>query len=116
MVNQGNKDPLVVRTAELSAVLSLWLSKHNGRFPNGHDGVFTGGYDYIMYLRPELTPRQLYRIVAVEAKHTFLRIADDILTAIDEQGALQDGRIEVIPNPRWNHEKWLAWKAEQGCI
>ena len=116
----GNVDALVVRTDELASVLQLWLDKHNGRFPvsdiNNRGDGFISGYDYIIDKRPVLYPRLLWRIITLEAKHTNLRIADEVLTAIEETGALQDGRIEVMPNPGWTQEKWLAWKAEQGCI
>ena len=117
----GNIDALVVRTDELASVLQLWIDKHNGRFPatdpRSSTANFTSGYDYIISRFPDtLYHRLLWRILNLEAKHTSLGIADEVLTAIDDAGALEDGRIEVIPNPRWNNETWLAWKAEQGCI
>ena len=113
----GNTDPLVVLTADLAVVLKGWLDKHNGRFPNlDHNGVFVTGHQYIQNQQPHINARSIYRILVCEAKHTSLRIADEILIAIDAPEALQDGRIVVIPNPLWGHEKWLVWKSEQGCI
>jgi hypothetical protein len=124
-------DPLVVLTEELALVMEEWLYKHNGRYPqmgnikpNYHykdkDLVpnATSGYGYILNQMGKSAgyARVLYRIKRRESKHTELRIADAILSAIEEVGALEDGRIEVIPNPLMSMERWLVWKAEQGCI
>jgi hypothetical protein len=115
----GNRDALVVSTAQLAEVMRLWLSKHNGRFPTDaaqNENHFVTGYQYIIMHSYSVNERAIYRILSGESKVTNLRIADEILTAIDEISAFHDGRVPIMPNPGWSTERWLAWKAEQGCI
>ena len=58
-------------------------------------------YQYIMLnCRVKMSERVLWRIIVQESKHTELYLADAILCAIDEPGALRDGRIEILHNPR----------------
>lgn len=127
-----NPDPLVVRTFELSEVLAKWCREHDAlisdsrttewrpshRYESEPDlllGSFTAS-QYIAY-HSKLHDKAISRILKVEYKFTELRIADAILTAIDEQMALVDGRIETLPNPQWNQERWFKWKEDQGtCI
>lgn len=119
------KDPLVVPTEQLGAVVREYISKHNGRFPRhtgGNDSLSeqtTQNYSYSAYsyiiLNSSVTlnERTLWRIVAGESKHTQFYLADAILCAIEEQAALIDGRIEVLPNPQYGEQAWLSWKASQ---
>jgi len=112
------KDPLVVRTDELAQVVEVWVAKHRGRFlphSGGNRPGFNYGakaelaieayspYRYILDNLPEthrtMNERTIYRILSRESKHTHLSNADAILSAIEETGALSDGRIEVIHNP-----------------
>jgi len=106
------RDPLVVRTEELAAVLRPYIDKHNGRHPSYIGGSTSlsdqsiadysfSAYKYII-LNSSVTinERTVWRILSGESKHTQLFIADSILCAIEEQGALTDGRIEVLPNPQ----------------
>jgi hypothetical protein len=126
-------DSLVVRTEELASVLRLWIDKHNDRFMKNSGGRrpsykyigeadevvhLTSAYDYICFQmgKPPGFARVIHRVLTRETKHTELRIADGLLTAIEESGALTDGRITVMPNPRWSQERWIKWKGEQGCI
>lgn len=126
-------DSLVVRTEELASVLRLWIDKHNGRFMKNSGGRrpsykytgeadevihYIGAYDYICFQmgKPPEYARVIYRVVTRESMHTDLSVADGLLTAIEESGALTDGRITVMPNPRWSKERWIKWKSEQGCI
>ena len=106
------RDPLVVRTEELAAVLRPYIDKHNGRHPSYIGGSISlsdqsiahrsfSAFNYII-LNSSVTinERTVRRILSGESKHTQLFIADSILCAIEEQGALTDGRIEVLPNPQ----------------
>jgi hypothetical protein len=121
-VTGSNSDGLVVLTEQLHPIVIEWLKKHNAEFPaikSGH-GIrtkhFMSGLDYIVAQRPELSARAVYRITSLETKFTTLFVADSVLTAIEETSAFYDGRVQVIPNPGWTQERWLEWKAEQGCI
>ncbi len=126
-------DPLVVRTAELAAVLRVWCDKHNGRFselnapwkPGVHGGPGGGGFkevasiSAIQYIHlhaanPPIGLRMLARILTGESKHTEFRYADSILSIIGETSALHNGLIEILPNPAWSREKWQEWKESQG--
>jgi len=67
-------------------------------------------YNYIIEHAPfMLSEKALYRIMSLETKTTSLGLCDNILSAIDDTGAIEDGRISLIPNPLWSKSKWENW-------
>lgn len=116
----GNTDPLVVRTEELSSVLREWVKKHSAQYPTSSGYGNLDGYSAMQYMRTHshypISDRVLYRILSNESIHTSFAIADSLLSAVDQNHALHDGRVEVLQNPQWSMTRWLTWKEEQGCV
>jgi len=104
-------DPWCVFTVELRAVLSGWAAEHTARFVF-NDGEQEGmtAYQYILGQVPDKIPeRAIYRIMSLETTRTSLGLCDNLLSAIEETGAISDGRIRIHPNPQWGKPKWEAW-------
>lgn len=116
----GSNDPLVVRTEELASVLREWIHKHSARFPTnlgpGHSEGFSPYYYLVENSSYPISERNVWRILNCESLHTNFAIADSILSATDQTHALHDGRVNVIPNPKWSTRRWTAWKEEQECF
>lgn len=101
------RDSHVVKTRELSKFLEEWVEKHEGRFPKTRTNAFrrnqnVPGYSALSYLADHMKSssfstnyRRLERIRKHETTHTTLRIADDLLTAM-ECSYLLDNEIEVF--------------------
>jgi hypothetical protein len=71
-------------------------------------------YQYIIEHAPfAVSDKSLSRIMHLETKTTSLGICDNILAAIDDTGAIEDGRISLIPNPTWSKSKWKNWSREE---
>jgi hypothetical protein len=120
----GASDGLVVRSADLAAVVKPWIEA----WYVDHDYIWTGErWSWWMGPGDHVTPmgpydwlsqetgfsaRSLYRVLNGETKHTAFRIADTVLTVIGREDAI-DAELAVIPNPQWSQEKWMAWYAER---
>ena len=125
------RDPESVRTEELASVIREWASEHEADdamfdSPKSRDkrkwektgegmGPRMGAVTYISEWSG-VPDRRVRSILLGESKFTSLRIADAILTAIRQNGALVDGRVHVVPNPTWSPEKWSDWMASRGCV
>ena len=128
-------DPESVRTDQLAAVIREWAKEHEndgglfekskskgwtnatlgtGRTSEGY-GPRMGATDYIGTWSG-IPDRRVRSILAGESTFTSLRVADAILTAIRENGALTDGRVNVVPNPGWSLERWTEWMSSRGCV
>jgi hypothetical protein len=88
----------------------------------GHDdpytdksALFIGALTYIEQ-ESGLPIRTLNRIIRQEYKTVSLRIADQVLGAIDREYLLVDGLIPVIPNPQWSYERYVRYMQERGCF
>lgn len=42
--------------------------------------------------------------------------ADSLLIAIGQQHLLSTGEIQVVPNPTWSLETWMAYMQDRGCV
>jgi hypothetical protein len=118
----GSRDPLVVRTDDLARVLEPIVAEQNtnytlatgrlagvGRTSGNpkHDPTLTG-----CRMLEERTGRNLStlsrNVFAGRTKHTTLDVADLLLTACGQAGALQDGRVPVYKSPIWGRGRWEA--------
>lgn len=103
--NRGQASALDVR------VFGKTLKRNPDTIPTSVDQLTRGALD----LLPDITGidgRVLYQIRKCRTKFTLLSIADQILTALDEQHALRDGRIRVVPNPRASKARLSAYLRE----
>lgn len=104
-------DPLVVLREELCAVLDVWVraqdiraKEESGRHGRG-DGVI-GGLQ-MLAAQTGLHVDSVHSVVRRDrARYVGLNIADLLLRAVGETSALRDGRIQVLPNPRWSAAGW----------
>jgi hypothetical protein len=98
-------DDLYVRTEELVEVLNQWRKRHDVRHPKS-DGFpisrkggdrerVVGGFTSLQYLAlySGLGDRTIRDILNCLYEYTTLGKADKLLTAIEDSGALEDGRI-----------------------
>jgi hypothetical protein len=133
-------DPLVVRTADLKAVLDRFIkdfkSRHDGKTEHhktvygatggsgqmgernvAYSGEFTQQSGYATWISEEsgISQRRVYGILNLESKVTSLDIADKILQALEMTYVLHNGEVPVIPNPRWTQEHWVRWMNKRGC-
>jgi hypothetical protein len=88
-------DSHVVKTTDLCNYLEDWVMKHEGRFPRNLSSSFRANesmrsYGALRYLADHMQGnsknsnyRQIERIRKCETKYTALRIADNILTAME---------------------------------
>jgi len=74
-----------------------------------------GPYQYLEH-KTGLVQRAFWRITSGEAEYTNLSIADKLLQAMNLTHLFHNGIINVIPNPRWSQEKYIAYMEERGCI
>lgn len=117
----GMADPMVVRTVELKKSIEIWAKPHSfsenpGREKPGRGGIenFDGRLSLSGYLSQEtgLAKRRIWGIINLETNVTTWRVADKIIAAIERPDLMP----EVIPNPRWNQERWHKYMEERGCI
>jgi hypothetical protein len=99
---------LVVRTDDLARILEEFIEKHDARHPkdtariplNAMKGltVMVGGFTGKQYisLHSGKGVRSLDRILSRETQYTTLEKADELLVAIEDPGALVDGRLEIL--------------------
>jgi hypothetical protein len=132
-------DPLVVRTADLKAVLDRFIkdfkSRHDGKTEHhktvygssggsgqigkrdvAYSGEFTQQSGYATWISEEsgISQRRVYGILNLESKVTSLDIADAILQALEMTYVYHSGEVPVIPNPRWSQERWMKWMGTRG--
>jgi hypothetical protein len=88
---EAGKDPTTVNIAFVSAF--VWLADKTG-----------------------LNVRRINGIAAAEFTYVGVTQADAILTAIGKSHYLTNGEINVIPNPNWSRERWVAYMKERGCV
>lgn len=109
----------MVRCSDLGPILQAIMDLHELGHPNEDgSGVFNNKYiTGISWLAQTsgLSTRRIWSIVHQETRHTGLSIADKLLTAADLSHLLQDGTLEVIPNPRMSQEMWTERMQERGC-
>lgn len=62
-----------------------------------------------------VSERTIWGITSGEREHIGLSKADALLMAVELPHFLQDGTIDVIPNPRLSQERWAEYMQERGC-
>ena len=103
----GSTDPLVVPTAELSAVVCRWLKwyrKTEFQDPLG-----------VLKERTGLPKRSIRRVTRCETVWTNYRIADALVVAGMGRPDLLGSVIHIVPNPMWGAENWYEWYSEERC-
>ncbi len=108
----GMSDPMVVRTADLKQAIKVWAKGRS--FSEDPTEKFSGKVSLGKYLENEtgVDVRRIWAIMKGESKVTTLVVADKIIAAIERPDLMP----EVIPNPRWNQERWLKYMEERGCV
>lgn len=116
----GGSDALVVMTSELAPIVEAWVSAEVAQTDQGVEVYRVDqqprrhGVIQLLEHRSGVGARNVWRIRRREARFTSLRIADALLTAIDQVQAFHDGRVTVVPNPQWSVERWMRWQREEG--
>ena len=108
----GTGEPNVVPGYQLAPVLREWTRRWLADRPNGPNG-FVGPMQWLAH-ETGLDLRQVSRITNEEIVVIGEQQAELLLLAIDREYMLYD-EIQVVPNPNWSLEKWLAWREERGC-
>lgn len=146
MGRNGSSDLEAVATVELADVINTWIELYKRTRPDPTWGAKSddetvmvfgkrlsrqsctsshivkekiADYSAINYIveRSGVPDRRLYAIRKVLYKFTVLSVADKLLTAIDEQHALRDGRVRVVANPNISIKRLAAFMmqcAEEG--
>lgn len=104
----------VVPTYQLAAVIREFSRRWLLERPNCDDDFFMGPVDYLSY-HTDVPHRMISRITAEEFVTTPLSRAELLLMAMDHEYMLATGEIQVVPNPNWSLESWLAYQEERGC-
>lgn len=108
---------------QLSEVLRKWIVEYlDGRPISGNlaERRRKGGirfYGPIQYLADHtgINARRVSGICNGEFSMVPLSQADALLQAIEQTDFL-DKEIQVVPNPNWSPERWLAYMEERGCV
>lgn len=117
----GNGEPNVVPGYQLAAVLQDWCRRWLLDRPKGALHGSIGGHEFVgpvQYLAEEsgIPIRRVSGYCNNEWPTVGESKAERLLMAIDREYMLVTGEIQVVPNPNWSLEKWMAWREEQGCI
>jgi len=109
----GQGEAEIVPAYQLKAILDPWIKKWNKQYPTDRTD-FEGPHGYLS--RESGVPvRQISRIVNLEITSVSLSDADAILQALERPDYLGN-EIQVVPNPNWSLERWMAYMEERGCI
>lgn len=138
MTHTNGADPLVVRADEVAPLIELWITRYEVQkgMTHGVTGSNRGassktssmgrGDKVDTLLKPMgavacleyhsgVPARRIWSIRSGESKHVTLTVADRLLTFMDDApNCYRDGRVTIIPNPRWSNEKYQAYLAETG--
>lgn len=120
----ATSDALVVPTWALGARVRAWREHwdetvYNPSNPFGEADEDDNRMSSLQYLQEwsGINERQIRYICDEEYVWTGLRLADAILTAMHEHHLLEsDPDLRPRPNPHWSQERWMQWKADQGCV
>jgi hypothetical protein len=135
--SQGLGQPEVVPTSQLAEVLREWKEQYDRERSTSESmkkkqqrrKLF--GYDVYVELNPMpvigawqylvektgINNRAIWRIISNESQYTSLTIADELVRAMDLPHYWHNGRLTIVPNPRWTQEKYIAYIEERGsCI
>jgi hypothetical protein len=121
----GTGEPEVVPGFQIARWMQPWVEHFVAERPYGqfvHKTIQTGyGNDFIgpigfLEFHTGINERRIRGIIKGEIQFVPLSDADEILSAAGLSHLLATGEIQVVPNPNWSPEKWLAWMEERGCI
>lgn len=114
-------DAQVVPGFQLAAILRDWSKKWLADRPlntktGNRDETFIGPLDFLAH-ETEMSTRQISRIINEELEVVNFTTAEKLLMAIDREYLLaHEDVIQVVPNPHWSPEDWVAWMEKQrGC-
>lgn len=104
----------VVDAAQLSLILRKWVVKY---LADRGGNKFEGPTGAIAFWT-KMSERNVSRYVNNEDIGPYIDVntAEVLLIAIEEENALRDGRLEVIPNPALSMELWVKRMKDRGCI
>lgn len=107
-----NRSPaLVVRTADLAAVLKNWIKGQTfPPVPKKSQKDFSGD-PAVVYIaeRVETNERQIRVILQNESQHTSEEMCDKILALIGRPD-LSQSTLKPFKNPRWTDARFEAWQ------
>lgn len=111
-------EPLVVKTSDLAAVLSIWMERHESQHPSGPKltrGQAVRHYSAVRFIcdRAGITDHALHGILEGRRLTTQFSIADDCLSAIGEEGRLCID-VGVYANPEWPRRRVLRELEKRG--
>lgn len=107
----GMNDPMVVRTDDLKQAIEMWAKGRN--FADDVIEHFEQKMSIGEYLANEsgVPKRRIWGILNNESKTTSFYMADKIIACIERPDLMP----QVIPNPRWSQERWIAYMQSHGC-
>lgn len=110
----------VVDKHQLALILRKWVVQYVANRPEGFDD-FSGPTQVIA----ERSGKSI-RVVSgyinethfhgTSTNYVDVKVADELLIAIDETNAFYDGRLPIIPNPLLSMERWFERMETRGCI
>lgn len=110
----GAGEPNVVPVYQLAPVLQEWTRRWLAERPIGNGEEFVGPMQWLA-AETGLSVRQVSRIANEELVVIGEQQAELLLLAIDREYMLIHGEIQIVPNPNWSLERWLAWREQRGC-
>ncbi len=125
----GAGDAEVVRPEPLGSIVREWITNYANDRPlyTGQSGYTQVAWNFIgplqalsyrtksSYDGTVVNVRKINGIARNEFKFISLILADRLMVAMDQHDRIATGEIEVIPNPNWSMERWLAYMSERGC-
>jgi murein L,D-transpeptidase YafK len=115
---QYTMEPLVVAAEPLGRILREFCKEWVNQYPKGRfnfNSYYYGPQDFIAE-KTGFEIRQIGRICNSEKQFVALSQADAILTVIGNSDFTTNGVIQVIVNPTWSLEAYMAYMKERGCI
>lgn len=104
-------DLFVVLRADIVEIIGPWIERQN-------DEAYGGASNYIggnMYLASEIGchPDAIRNVLRRGGKYVSYGFADELLVALNQHIAFQDGRVPVYANPYISFRKWCERAAEE---
>jgi len=107
--------PEVIRAEPLGTILRKFCKDWFSVRPTGVNTILMGPQDWLS-TKTEISVRQIARFCNSENQFVSLVHADKIFTALGMQGWTEYDEIEIIPNPMWSLESYVAYMKERGCV
>lgn len=103
----GKSDPLAVSAAQLIEAIKPTLDRLDKAYADQDDYRRSAVSDAAGH--NENFARRVRSVLAGERKYVSLRVAERMLVNLNLDHYLQDGTIQVVPNPTWSPLYWNAY-------